>query len=56
MISSYVMIAILSTAGIEFNVVNSYSTFGQCMEAKENLRELDGVTTVVSTCIRKETK
>ena len=56
MISSYVMIAILSTAGLEFNVVNSYPTFGQCMEAKENLRELDGVTLVVSTCIRKEIK
>jgi len=54
--TTYIMIAILSTAGLEFNVVNSYPTFGQCMEAKENLRELDGVNTVVSVCIRKETK
>jgi len=52
----YILVAILSTQGIEFDSHGIYKTFSECIDAKESLRELDGVDIVVSVCIRRETK
>jgi len=52
----YILVAVLQMDRTQFDISSRYTTFTRCHEAREDLKDLRGITVVVSACVKVEIK